>query len=87
MKASEEEQVKKVVRELLTKLKTELLVLDWKKRQATRAAVQVTIEQIFDAGLPDVYDRSIFSRKCAAVFEHIFTAYEGPGRSVYEAVA
>lgn len=87
LKASEEEQVKKVVRELLTKLKTELLVLDWKKRQATRAAVQVTIEQIFDAGLPDVYDRSIFSRKCAAVFEHIFTAYEGPGRSVYEAVA
>src|SRR5690606_26158282 len=65
LKTSEEEQVKKVVRELLTKLKTELLVLDWKKRQATRAAVQVTIEQIFDAGLPDVYDRSIFSRKCA----------------------
>ena len=36
---AEEARVKKVVKELLATLKTELLVLDWKQRQATRAAV------------------------------------------------
>jgi len=35
---AEEREVKKVARELLETLKKERLVLDWKKRQATRAA-------------------------------------------------
>ncbi len=84
---AEEARVKKVVRELLTKLKTELLVLDWKQRQTTLAAVKVAIEETFDAGLPDVYDRALFSRKSAAVFEHVFSAYQGAGQSIYEKVA
>lgn len=84
---TEEARVKKVVRELLTKLKTELLVLDWKQRQTTLAAVKVAIEETFDAGLPDVYDRALFSRKSAAVFEHVFSAYQGAGQSIYEKVA
>ncbi len=84
---AEEARVKKVVRELLDKLKTELLVLDWKQRQATLAAVKVAIEETFDAGLPDVYDRALFSRKSAAVFEHVFSAYQGAGQSIYEKVA
>ena len=79
--------MKAVVRDLLAKLKRELLVLDWKQRQATRAAVQVAIEDTLDAGLPDVYDRSLFARKTAAVFEHVFSAYQGYGESVYEEVA
>ena len=50
---AQEAQVKKLVQELLEKLKHELLVLDWRKRQTTRAAVQVTIESVLDEGLPD----------------------------------
>jgi len=69
------------------KLKTELLVLDWKKRHANRAAVQVTTVKLFEAGLPDVQDRSLLGRKCSAVFQHVLTACEGPGRLVYEVVA
>jgi type I restriction enzyme R subunit len=84
---SQEAQVKKVVRELLTKLKRELLVLDWKQRQATRAAVEVAIQDTLDGGLPDVYDRALFSRKTAAVFEHVFSAYQGAGKSIYEEAA
>jgi type I restriction enzyme R subunit len=84
---AQEAEVKKVVRELLAKLKRELLVLDWKQRQATRAAVQVAIEHALDDGLPAVYDRALFSRKTAAVFEHVFSAYQGEGKSVYERVA
>ena len=79
----QETSVKNVVRELLDKLKRELLVLDWKQRQTTRAAVQVTIEQLLDGGLPAVYDRTLFARKSAAVFEHVFAKYQGNGHSVY----
>lgn len=63
---AEEARVKKVVKELLATLKTELLVLDWKKRQATRASVEVAIQDLLD-GLPEVYDRTLYARKCSAV--------------------
>ncbi len=85
--ASQEAAVKVVVRDLLVKLKQELLVLDWKRRQATRAAVQVGIEEVLDSGLPDAYDRALFSRKSKDVFEHVFTSYEGAGQSIYANVA
>ena len=84
---AQEAQVTGIVRELLAKLKQELLVIDWKQRQATRAAVQVAIEDTLDHGLPDVYDRALFSRKTAAIFEHVFSAYQGDGRSIYEEAA
>ncbi len=84
---AQEAQVKKVVRELLAKLKRDALVLDWKQRQATRAAVQVTIAETLDEGLPEVYDRELFAEKTAAVFEHVFSAYQGDGRSIYEEAA
>jgi len=85
--ATQEAQIKKVVRQLLAKLKWELLVLDWKKRQQTRAAVEVTINGELDAGLPDVYDQQIYSEKCARIFQHIFESYQGAGRSIYEEAA
>lgn len=84
---TQEANVKKVAADLLAKLKEELLVLDWKHRQATRAAVQVAIEDVLNDGLPEVYDRSIYARKCSAVFEHVFSAYQGNGRSIYEVAA
>ena len=79
---AEEAEVKKVARELLAKLKAELLVLDWKKRQATRAAVQVAIQDELDR-LPEVYDADLYRKKCSRVFEHVFEAYQGDGRSIY----
>jgi type I restriction enzyme R subunit len=85
--AAEEAQVKKVVRSLLERLKWSLLVLDWKKRQRTRAAVQVAITGELDAGLPDVYDRRIYQEKCSRVFQHIYESYQGAGRSIYEEAA
>jgi type I restriction enzyme R subunit len=84
---AEEAKVKAVARDMLVALKREKLVLDWKKKQATRAAVQVAIEDALDHGLPDVYDRGLFARKAAAVFEHVFSSYDGDGRSIYEVAA
>ena len=80
----EEGQVKKVARELLETLKREKLVLDWRKTQATRAAVRVVVEDKLDE-LPRVFTREIYTQKCNAVYQHIFESYYGEGRSVYAA--
>jgi len=81
----EEGQVKSVARELLETLKREKLVLDWRKTQATRAAVRVTVEDKLDE-LPRVFTRDIYTQKCNAVYQHIFESYYGEGRSVYAAM-
>lgn len=78
-------QVKKVARELLETLKEEKLVLDWRKRQQSRAAVILSIEYTLD-GLPSSYSRDTYREKCDLVYRHIFDSYYGEGRSVYTAV-
>jgi type I restriction enzyme R subunit len=78
-------QVKKVARELLETLKKEKLVLDWRKRQQSRAAVILSIEYTLD-GLPSSYSRDTYREKCDLVYRHIFDSYYGEGRSVYTSV-
>jgi type I restriction enzyme R subunit len=80
----EEGQVKSIARELLETLRRERLVLDWRKTQATRAAVRVAVEDKLDE-LPRVFTRGIYTQKCNAVYQHIFESYYGEGRSVYAA--
>jgi type I restriction enzyme, R subunit len=46
------------------KLKTELLVLAWRNKRTSRAAVRVEIEKMLDAGLPEKYTAEIFEQKC-----------------------
>lgn len=84
---TQEADVKRVARELLTKLKTELLVLDWKKRQQSRAAVQVAIESELDRLPRDAYKIELYKEKCTLIFEHVFEVYPGDGRSIYGDVA
>ena len=79
---AEERDVKKVAKELLQKLKSEKLVLDWKKRQATRAAVRYTVETVLDE-LPRAYTPELFQNKCDAVYQHVFDSYSGQGGGVY----
>ncbi len=38
---------------------------------------------MLDEGLPDVYDERLYGAKCAAAFDHVFTAYHGGSESVY----
>jgi type I restriction enzyme R subunit len=75
--------VKKVAEELLTKLRAERLVLDWKKRQQTRAQVRVTIEEVLDQGLPDKFTPAVFQQKCEDIYKHIFDSYLDGSHSVY----
>ena len=81
----DKKQVKKVAHELLETLKKEKLVLDWRKRQQARAEVRVTIEKILDKGLPNIFTPELFQEKAAAIFQHVFDAYYGKGKSVYAA--
>lgn len=78
----ERAQVKLAARALLTKLKAELLVLDWRKRQQSRAAVLVAIEDVFDRELPDRYTRDVYRQKCDLVYQHVYDSYFGDGPAV-----
>ncbi|OEU41082.1 DEAD/DEAH box helicase, partial [Methanosarcina sp. Ant1] len=80
-------QVKKVAKELLATLKSEKLVLDWRKKQQAVAAVKKEIEYELDKGLPESYDIETYAEKCNTVFQHIYDSYAGDSYSIYEAVA
>lgn len=78
-------QVKKVAGQLLEKLKQEKLVLDWRKKEMTRAAVRQTIEIILDE-LPEVYSKDFYDQRCEQVYQHVYDAYWGEQKSVYDSV-
>lgn len=84
IKMTEKEKlaVKKVVQSLLEKLKNEKLVLDWKKRQQSRADVRLVIETVLDE-LPRTYTKDIYGKKCDLVFQHVFDSYQDAGHSLY----
>ncbi|MEG5001449.1 type I restriction enzyme endonuclease domain-containing protein [Microcoleus sp. B4-D4] len=79
-------EVKKVVKELLSTLKQEKLVLDWRRRQQTKAAVKVAIEEMLDK-LPESYSTAAYQRKCQEIYQHVYECYSEAGRSIYTAAA
>ncbi|MCI0398386.1 MAG: DUF3387 domain-containing protein, partial [Chloroflexi bacterium] len=80
---AEIQQVKDAARELLDTLRAEKLVLDWRKRQQTRAAVQLAIEELLDTRLPAAYDSDLYRQKCDQVYDRVYEKYYGAGQSVY----
>jgi len=79
-------EIKQVAKELLSTLKQEKLVLDWRRRQQTKAAVKVAIEQILDR-LPESYLTEVYQRKCQEVYQHVYESYSEAGRSIYTTAA
>jgi len=67
-------EIKKVAKELLSTLKQEKLVLDWRRRQQTKAAVKVAIEEALDQ-LPESYSTETYQRKCQEVYQHVYECY------------
>ena len=67
----EREQVKKVARQLLQKVKSSL-VLSWRLKAQARAQVRSAIEDVLDDGFPRAYSPELYQQKCAALFEHVF---------------
>jgi type I restriction enzyme R subunit len=83
LKKKEEQEVKKVAQELLVTLKKEKLVLDWRKRQQSRAAVKLSIDEILDR-LPRSFVPDLYRHKCEVVYQHIYDSYFGQGLSIYD---
>ena len=78
--------MKRVAEELLTVLKRNKIVLDWRKQQATRAAVRVAVEETLDQ-LPEKFTRQLYAQKCDVVYQHVFDSYWDDGHSVYDMAA
>ncbi len=64
-------QVKQVARSLLNTLKTQKLVLDWRKKQQTRAGVKLAISEILDE-LPPAYNKELYDVKCNMVYQYVY---------------
>jgi len=82
--AKEKEEVKKVARMLLQTLKEAKLVLDWRKKQRSRADVYTTVKTVLDE-LPRAYTPELYQQKCGTVYQHVYDSYQGEGRSIYAA--
>jgi type I restriction enzyme R subunit len=68
--------VKKIARELLSKLKREKLILDWRTKEQAKAAVRETIREELDA-LPEIYERRLWEEKVEKTYQFVFEHFEG----------
>jgi type I restriction enzyme R subunit len=86
LSAAERDEVKKVAKELLTRLK-QLLVLNWRQKAAARSTLKLAIEDTLDSGLPRAYSPELFTQKCSAVFEHVYESYPERNSGIYAKAA
>jgi len=81
---TEVDQVKKVAKELLARLKQEKLVLDWKRREETRADVKITIRDMLYDELPEpTYSEPDCEDRTQKVYFHVFDNYVDEKVNVY----
>lgn len=77
----ERNQVKEIAKVLTAKMQ-DILVIDWRKKQRTKARVKNMIEEVLDS-LPESYDEDLWPKTCSEVYMHIFEKYPGKGQSPY----
>ena len=91
LSASDIERIKVVSMELLTKLKAEKLrVHQWRDKEATRDAVQVTIRDFLwddDTGLPATYSENECNQRVKDIFYHVYRSYPKIPSPYYETMA
>jgi len=78
----ERTQVKALAKQLLDTLK-DVLVIDWRKKQRTKARVLKVIDDILQ-DLPDSYDDNNWSKACDSVFMHVYDKYRDAKNTVYQ---
>jgi type I restriction enzyme R subunit len=71
---TERDEVKKVARQLLERVRS-TLTIDWRKTAQARARVREAIEATLDDGLPRAYTPEVFQAKAGAVFRHVYERY------------
>ena len=80
---AELQTVRNAAKELLDQVEDKL-VLDWKKKESSRAGVRVAIRSALDDGLPDAYGPELFDDKRQLVYEHLYSSFGNDGESVYD---
>ena len=75
--------VKSLAKELLAKLKQEL-VIDWRKKRQGKARVRRCIEDVLDPLPAKAYSDELYEEKCGLIYEHVYESYWGDGQSKYE---
>lgn len=82
MNQEEKDQIKKVVREMLAKLKDHKFILDWKKKEAGKAGVKSAIEESLYSNIPEsVFHVSDRSTKKQGIYDYIYEHFDD--KSVY----
>lgn len=74
LSTAERDDVKKLARQLLAKLRSTFTV-DWQKTAQSRARVLDLIEASLDDGLPRAYTPDVFKTKAGVVFQHVYERY------------
>lgn len=80
--SEEREQVKRIAKELIVRIK-DLLVINWRQKTSARSRMVNAIDDALDNGLPEKYNRDMYKKKCSAVFEHVFEKYPERNAGVY----
>ena len=70
----ERDEVKKVARQLLGRLRG-IVTAGWRQTVQARARVRSAIEATLDEGLPRAYSPEVFKEKASSVFEHVYQRY------------
>lgn len=78
----EQERVKASAKSLLDHLHDKL-VQDWRRKVDVMSDVDSTIRSVLDAGLPSPYTVDIFRTKVQLIYDHVLSAYDDNGESVY----
>jgi type I restriction enzyme R subunit len=81
LSTAERNEVKKVAKDLLSRLK-ELLVLNWRQKSAARSTLRLAIKDNLDK-LPEAYDIVLYKEKCSLVFEHVYESYPERNKGIY----
>lgn len=82
LNAEERAEIKKIAKDLLSRLKV-LLVLNWRQKQQARAKLAEAIISTLDEKLPEAYTPELFKDKCSAIFEHVYESYPERNVSIY----
>ncbi|MFY8215822.1 MAG: type I restriction endonuclease subunit R, partial [Chthoniobacterales bacterium] len=82
LNTDERNEIKKIARELLERLKS-LIVLNWRQKASARSQVKLAIEDVLDIGLPRAYTPEIYHTKCSAIFEHVYESYPERNTGIY----
>jgi len=74
LSTGERDEVKKVARQLLGRLRG-IFTIDWQKTAQARARIRDAIEDALDNGLPRAYTPDVFKTKAGVVFQHVYERY------------